>query len=236
MTTVVQAATAAVAFAALGALGTLGCEHKEIPPRTPLEEPREPQPSQKDPNELLTGGKLVFQDDFERSELGPNWKTEHAGWVIDKGWVHSTKPENKGLWLVKTLPKRARVEFDARSERFPDGKFPGDLKCEIFAEEPRHEGGYILINGGWGNSLDVMCRQDEHGEDRLERPAVKVAPGQVYRWAVARDGDTVFWFIDGKLRMRYDDPLPVRGDYFGFNNWASNAFYDNLRIYDLDAK
>ena len=202
----------------------LGCQKRALPPNVA--------PS---PKAFLVGGTQVFSDSFERAELGDDWQTTHAGWKIKEGAVNDTNAKNKGLWLKTLLPERVRVEFTARSEPLPDGKpFPGDLKCEIFATTPEHQAGYVLINGGWSNRLDIIARLDEHGDDRLSKEASVVKPSVTYRWAVVRTDDTVHWFRDGELMLSYADKAPVRGRYFGFNNWASNAFYDDLAIYALD--
>jgi hypothetical protein len=201
-----------------------GCEKRALPPKN--------DPS---PRAHLVGGTLVFSDDFERIELGDSWRTKHPGWTLKDGALNDTNAKNAGVWLTQPLPDRVRVEFTARSEALTDGKpFPGDLKCEIFATQPEHQTGYILINGGWSNRLDVIARLDEHGEDRLTRDSSRVEPSVAYRWAIVRVDDSVQWFRDGKLVLSFPDADPVQGHYFGFNNWASNAFYDDLAVYALD--
>ena len=213
---------------ALVLLAVLGCERKEIPPRHV--------PAPADPSVWLEGGELVFEDDFEREQLGDDWTTEHPGWEIRAGEVRDHSAKNKGLWLKKLLPPKTRVEFDLRSDPRTDGKpFAGDVKVEIFATEPLHQAGYVLINGGWSNQLDVVARLDEHGEDRKEQPATKVVSGQAGRWSVVRTDGTLHWFRDGQLHMSYPDGQPVQGGYLGFNNWLSNVAYDNLKVYDLSS-
>jgi hypothetical protein len=205
-------------------LALSGCEKRPLPPNAA--------PS---PRAHLVGGTLVFSDDFERAELGPNWQTKHPGWALKDGALNDTNAKNVGAWLAQPLPERVRVEFSARSEPLEGGKpFPGDLKCEIFATQPEHQAGYVLINGGWSNRLDVIARLDEHGKDRLTKESVRVEPSVTYRWAVVRVDNTVHWFRDGKVVLSFIDAAPVPGRYFGFNNWASNAFYDDLAIYALD--
>ena len=206
------------------------CERREIPPRGPLPTP---EPSA-DPRTLLEGGERVFADDFDRAEIGEGWVVNHTDWRIEGGQLHSTAVDNAGVWLEHPLPEKVRVEFNAHSDPLPDGKpFPGDIKCEIFATEPVHQAGYVIINGGWTNRLDVLARLDEHGKDRLQQGAAVVEPERVYRWAVARAGDTVHWFRDGELLMSYRDASPVRGTWFGFNNWRTNVYFDDLEIYAL---
>ena len=205
-------------------IGLSACQKRALPPTSP--------PS---PKLHLVGGELVFSDNFERAALGENWETTHKGWSIKEGALNDTNAKNAGIWLTKPLPERVRVEFTARSEPLTDGKaFPGDLKCEIFADEARHEGGYILINGGWSNRLDVIARKDEHGDDRLTKESIRVEPSQTYRWAIVRVDDTIHWFRDGTLVLSFTDPQPLNGRIFGFNNWASNAYYDDLAVYALD--
>jgi len=218
-----------LAFALLMVLVLGGCVRKKIPPREEIATPPVISPEQ-----WLKGGALVFSDDFERPALGGHWTTEHPGWRIEEGRVRDSNARNAGLWLKRMLPEKTRVEFDIQSDPLTNGKaFPGDVKCEIFATRPEHQAGYVLINGGWGNKLDVIARLDEHGADRMEQAAVAVKPGQAVRWSIVRVDGTLHWFRDGKLHMSYEDPEPVAGRYLGFNNWLSNIAYDNLEVYDL---
>lgn len=190
-------------------------------------------------------GRLVFSDDFERSEIGdaylqgaPDRGWEKGTWRIEKGQLRAEKIHNAALWLQQPLPKKVRVEFDARAHTDT-----GDVKCEIFGDGRTHQSGYILIFGGWHNTINAIARQDEHGEDRKEdarcvsrkgeRPAC-VEPGVDYHWTIIRDDDTVRWYLDGALFLTYPDADPVQGRHFAFNNWEAVVTFDNLEIYDLD--
>ena len=208
----------------------LGCERRAIPER------RAAAPTRTDPTALLTGGTLVFSDAFDREQLGEDWTSARADWRIEGGMLHSTLTDNAGVWLNTPLPAgRVRVEFSARSDELPDGQpFPGDVKCEIFASAVEHQSGYVIINGGWQNRLDVIARLDEHGKDRGEQSAAVVEPGRSYRWAIVRDAETLTFFRDQALVMTYRDPEPLTGRYFGFNNWRTNVWFDDLAVYGLD--
>jgi hypothetical protein len=178
-------------------------------------------------NDGISGGLLVFSDDFDRSEIGSNWQARSGKWRIDKGKLVCKGDRNEGIWLNFKLPQRVRVEFDAMAL-----EDEGDIKFEVFATEQRHQTGYILIFGGWQNSVTVIARLNEHGEDRMESP-MRVEKGKTYHIAVVRTDGSLRWFIDGKLVLSYDDETPLRGDYFGFNNWNSLVTFDNLKVFQL---
>lgn len=208
------------------------CQVKDIPPRTAS--PAATALQDGPPAALRSGGRLVLEDRFDGERLADHWQTKHTGWVVKHGAAHSTRARNEGLWLTILLPASTRIEFDAWSEASgPPGSFAGDLKCEVFAEQPTHEAGYVLINGGWNNQLDVIARLDEHGRDRAEKPAAPVEPGTRYRWTIMRYEGEIYWYRDDVLLMTYPDASPLQGRHFGFNNWESHAYFDNLTIFDI---
>lgn len=219
-------ATMMASLTVTAALALGACEKKPIPARTAKPD---------DPQQYLTGGTLQFEETFAADKISDKWTIDAGGdWRVVDGWVHSRRARNKGLWLTGLqLPDKVRVEFDVRSEPRGEQRFEGDTKCEVFATEPAHEKGYILVNGGWNNALDIIARLDEHGKDRKERPSRAVEASKVYRWAIVRVSDTVYWFRDGGLFMYYQDANPVPGRYFAFNNWEAHLYFDNLRIYAL---
>ena len=207
------------AWMLLAAVVMTACEKKAIPPRA----------------DRLSGGKLVFEESFDASTLSKAWTVTKGGdWSIVDGWAHSKSAKNKGLWLTGfKLPEAVRIEFDVRSEPRGKKRFEGDAKCEVFNTEPAHEKGYILVNGGWNNQLDIIARLDEHGKDRKEVKSRPVEKSKVYRWAIVRTAGNILWFRDEKLFMSYDDAAPIKGRYFGFNNWEAHLYFDNLKIYEL---
>ena len=224
-----------ITLCVMGLLTVMACEPTHVIParQQPHIAATKPSPKPIDAKALRQGGTLIFEDDFS-GPLSQHWRTEHEGWTIVDGWVHSRRALNKGLWLHEPkLPANVRIEFDARSEPKAKG-FDGDLKCEAFATEPRHEAGYIFINGGWGNSIDALARLDEHQPDRLQAKAQKVKASQVYHWTLIRVGNSHFWFRDDHLMFELNDPQAVGGSYFGFNNWEAMVYFDNVKIYRLE--
>lgn len=187
----------------------------------------------------------VFSDDFERRELGPDWRATSPMWRISDGKLCGANAKNHPVWLKRRLPANAQVEFDAWSTA-PDG----DLKAEIWGDGRSAAGGisyddatsYIAIFGGWRNTFHVLARLDEHAKDRKQVDLVadttdlrraRVSPNKVYRFKLERrDDKTVRWFVDDIEILSYDDPKPLMGEgheHFGFNDWQVRVCFDNLR-------
>jgi hypothetical protein len=179
-----------------------------------------------------------FADDFERIQLGKDYKKTGGDWRIEAGELHVHGAKNHPLWLLRTLPHDVRVEFDARSES-PEG----DIKVEVFGDGASYAKqdsyaatSYVIIFGGWNNSRNVLARMDEHGSDRVVGTPRKVEPGHTYRFLIERIGGILTVWVNGNLLLEMDDPEPLRGrghDHFGFNNWQSDLWFDNLKVTPL---
>lgn len=179
-----------------------------------------------------------FTDDFDRAELGPLWNNTGANWRIVDGRLSIQGGRNHPLWLKRRLPRDVRIEFDARSDS-PDG----DIKVEVYgdgvssATQASYDAtSYVVIFGGWRNSLDVLARMDEHGRDRVERPSRRVVPGRTYRVKIERRGSRITAWVDGTVLVEMDDPDPLYGrghDHFAFNDWDAQLTFDNLVITPL---
>ena len=188
-------------------------------------------------------GKLVFEDAFDRAEVGDKYKPSepdlgHAAgtWKIENGRLVAEKIHNANLWLQIPLPERVRVEVDARAETDV-----GDIKAEIFGDGQTHQSGYIAIMGGWKNSINCLARRDEHSEERKQDarcgPGGRcIEPNVDYHWTFIRTDNVLKWYVDGSLFLEYDDKHPVMGRHFAFGNWEARGSFDNLKIYDLGSK
>ena len=197
-----------------------GCKKEVVSPRTGAG------------GDGLTGGTLVFEDDFEREELGEHWSASGDSWQIADGQLAVRDARNDALWLDVELPEKVRIEFDG----IPLAD-EGDLKFEVFGDGETHESGYIVIFGGWSNQVSCIARLDEHGSDRLDASQhQRLETGQVYRMTAVRTDNQLHWYVDGDLVLTYDDSDPLTGDrhrHFAFNNWAAPLRFDNVKIYDL---
>ncbi len=158
-----------------------------------------------------------------------------AHWRAVNGELLAPGPKNNPLWLKAKLPENVAVEFDVRSMS-PEG----DIKVEIFGDGSDHASGYVLIHGGWNNSISIIARLDEHGRalPLLRQEAQRIAPngdlvatgvfrrdtrmrveanpfpvqvGRSYHWRIERRGSLLRWSIDNQPFMEFDDPLPLKG-------------------------
>jgi hypothetical protein len=184
------------------------------------------------------GGKLVFEDHFDRSELGDRWLDTGGGYRIVDGELRAKGARNKPLWLKQKLPRNAKVEFVVRS--LSDAI---DIKVELFgdgksrAEKLSYKAtSYVVILGGWNNSRSIIARMDEHGDDRKVRADPKGEKGRKYHFTIVRKGNKLSWYLDAKLFLEMDDSAPLEGEghqHFAINDWESEVFFDDLKIYEL---
>lgn len=180
----------------------------------------------------------AWSDDFERSELGGDWRATGGGYHLVNGAVNAQGAFNHPLWLRKKLPRDAAIELDAWSTS-PDG----DIKVELWGDgrsfDPDRGGytatSYVAVMGGWRNSKSQIARLDEHGRDVAARARPPVEPNRRYHWKFVRQGGRLDWFVDDMTTpfLSLDDPRPLEGaghEYFGFDNWQTDTWFDNLRI------
>jgi hypothetical protein len=184
------------------------------------------------------GGRLVFEDNFNRDEVGESWLDTGGGYRIVNGELRAQGAKNKPLWLKKKLPRNARIDFTARSlsdavdikvEVFGDGKSKA-LKASYTATS------YVVILGGWNNSRSIIARMDEHGDDRQVRQEPKGVKGKKYRFSIVRRGNVLTWYLDGERFLEMSDDASLEGaghEHFAINNWASEVRFDDLKIFAL---
>jgi Farnesoic acid 0-methyl transferase len=178
-----------------------------------------------------------FSDDFERAELGPSWNATGPSYKIADGQLEVSNGYNHPAWLRRRLPTNVLIDVDVTS------KSPaGDIKVELYGDGESFDPdkgsytstGYVLIFGGWHNSLSVICRQEEHGEGRkAERADRHVEPLRRYHFTIARRGGAIDWAIDGQPFLAWTDPAPFVGaghEYFAVNDWEADVTFDNLHI------
>lgn len=178
-----------------------------------------------------------WSDAFERAELGPDWRDTGGGYRIDHGRLAAQGAHNHPVWLRKRLPADVVVEVDAVASTAA-----GDIKLELFGDGASFDPdrgaytstGYVLIFGGWHNSLSVICKGNEHGEGRkASRADRKVVPDRTYHWSILRKDGLLSWKVDGEPFLSWQDPSPLGGTdhaYLAVNDWETRVSFDNFVV------
>ena len=182
-----------------------------------------------------------WTDAFDRDDIGGDYYKSGRGYGVASSALSAKGAHNHPLWLRKRLPRDVRIELDCWSN-----EQRGDLKVEVFGDGRSYDPdggaymatGYEVIFGGWFNSKSIIARLDEHGKDVVTDTVRKVEPKQHYHWKIERIGKTIAWFVDDMARpfLTLEDPNPLEGpghEYFGFNNWETDTWFDNLVITPL---
>jgi hypothetical protein len=180
-------------------------------------------------------GTEIFRDDFERAELGPSWKPTAEGARLDNGVLKLADLRNHPVWLDVALPDDVRIELDAWA-----ASDEGDIKVELCGDGKSVAtsmnyvaSGYVLVFGGWNNTLNVIARKNEHARDRATASEPMPIAGRRYHFAITRSASEIIWEIDGRVVLELEDAAPLRGpghDHFAFSGWEAETHFDNLVI------
>lgn len=170
-------------------------------------------------------------DDSSQVSLAERYRVAGGSWRVVDGALSTLGDRNIPLWLKTPLTDNVRIAFTSKSS-----SSDVDMKVEVFGDGIRHESGYIVIVGGWKNTLSAIARLDEHETQRVTKKT-RFEAGRTYRWVVQRtDGHTVELYLDGEKILAYDDPAPLHGPrhrYFAFSGWESGVTFDDLEITPL---
>lgn len=142
-------------------------------------------------------------------------------WRVINGELFSPGVKNNPLWLKAKLPQNVAVEFDARAMTNE-----GDVKVEIFGDGSDHASGYVLIQGGWNNSLSIIARLDEHGQPF---GAVQAEAGRLQREKGLPDADLVktgAFRENTRTRVEIVPSLPVQPGVS--NHWRIERRNDTI--------
>lgn len=169
--------------------------------------------------------KLAFEDDFDRSELGPDWFVRSGTAEIRSGRLYLRGAGATAL-IRRAFADDVRLEFLAEADpELP----PCDLSAALASSEfwGYH---YLLAFGGNHNRLNQIVGGGARKVD--ERPSRLIDGGKTYRLAAIREGRRLAYEVDGVLLIESEDPDPVGGPGFdraGLVTW-SGMYVDRVRV------
>lgn len=138
--------------------------------------------------------KEVFRDDFERRELGRDWRIVDGEFSIEAGRMtgHGT------ILCTRDFPGNQRLEYEAMA---PGGGPAGDLSAVLSATEDSPMGGVLFAFGSYDNTFSKI---QIRGAERTRCSAL-IVPGKWHRILCERDGAEMRQVIDGVEIQRFTD-------------------------------
>lgn len=170
---------------------------------------------------------LVWHDNFDRDEVGPDWYVCGGKASIEAGRLLL---EGGGATIITERRFKAdvRIEFDAEAH---PGVPPCDLSATIGANKD-HGYGYLFAFGGRSNQANQLLGLGVRQVD-LEPPFV-IEHGRVYRLVAQKEGRRLTYTVDGVKILDAETPDPVGGpgfDRVGMVTWTA-MYADNFRVYE----
>jgi len=117
--------------------------------------------------------RVPYQQDFsDPGVVERDFFSVGGYWRVVGGQLLGPQVKNNPLWLQARLPDDVAVEFDVRSE-VPEG----DIRVELFGDGTDPGSGYVLIHGGWNNTMSVLARRDVNAPSlrSLQQEAARAA-------------------------------------------------------------
>ena len=167
---------------------------------------------------------LAFQDEFNRNELGADWKIVRGNWQIKNGALSG---RGDAVYINRKFPGDQKLEFDAwvNPDQSPcdlDGIL-GDMDMSPYGNK-----GYLFAFGTYGNNFSKI--------NRNKTQIVKIASpvivtGKRHHVVCEKSGSNLLWKIDGKVVATYQEPFQsLNGNYIGFYIDSAGQI-DNVKVY-----
>jgi|LSQX01.3.fsa_nt_gb hypothetical protein len=150
---------------------------------------------------------LVFEDTFDRSELGPDWTILAGSWTLQDGILHSDIGQSE-LLLARPLSGMQRIEFEIRSDDEMLSDFSAGLHAGVGATTLT-DGCYLVQFGGMANTENRVLLGGTPATSRSVPQ--RIEPGRWYTVAAERDGDIVRLMVDGRTVVELVDASPLGG-------------------------
>ncbi|MCI0342268.1 MAG: serine/threonine protein kinase [Planctomycetales bacterium] len=173
--------------------------------------------------------RLVFEDDFERADLGEAWANVIRGDVR----IHDGALCSRVGHVALDLRFADDVALEVTATVQPDARRP--VEASVFLSGTPASGlraGYSFEHGivpyGESGATDLVQRL---GRTVLQVDTKPLVPGVPSRLEARRDSGRVVWTVDGRERGRVRDRDPLEGDRIGIGSNCDHIHYDDLRVW-----
>ncbi|MHC4779743.1 MAG: protein kinase domain-containing protein, partial [Planctomycetota bacterium] len=171
---------------------------------------------------------LAFEDDFEREEVGPDWKTTRGTWQIHDGALCCSKKFESCIIHKADLSGDVRVEYEAWAEEWP----VCSLSCVLNGTEswPVNTGYYL----GFGDNFNVRSYIKTPRGMMTNNPEARIERGKRHKITAQRLDSRITITVDDEVVNSFEDYFPMVGDenkHVGLYSFTSHVHFDNVKVY-----
>lgn len=185
-----------------------------------------------------SGWELVFTDDFEGDELGPDWEVVNGIWEVSDGVLSGAGTLATTIGFPEDGMAFQRLEFEAAAdvseEMFDDPRAISDLSAVLHGmlnsdTEDFLQSGYFF-QFGW--KFNTRTRISKHGTPIIadNSPDTLIVPGKTHQMAMVHENGQLRLYVDGELVIAARDPQPLLG---GGNDRVGLFSYMPVKVFNV---
>jgi WD40 repeat protein/tRNA A-37 threonylcarbamoyl transferase component Bud32 len=158
--------------------------------------------------------KVLFEDDFERQELGRDWKIVNGSWTIENGVARGVLGRETGnssayaatISARKPLPENVEVSYDLRSGAGIsfETKLVGRIDREWLIAAHISRTGMFYNRGEKGFAVMILPAESVFQELARKQDDFTLSPDRTYHIRTVRN--------EGRLRMFVDETLVLEAE------------------------
>lgn len=185
--------------------------------------------------------KVVFEDSFDRRELGRFWEIDRGEWSLRQGRLYCADNTENGdqkviICMGVEMKGPLYVTYEARI--LPEQKRPVDLSLMTnlpMRKKVAPNSGYIFQVGGWDNTVTGISTP-RHYMGLARNRALKIIPGKRHKIEAYIRDQYLLMLVDGQVAAGgiVDPPIdPKKYPHYmwgGFYNFRGPCEFDNLVV------
>lgn len=179
---------------------------------------------------------VIFEDDFERDDLGPDWKVGDGTWQLEDGRLLYAAKEEGGANIACVIGQFSgdlRIAYDCQANP-TGGRKPSDLSAT--SDHPPSLpldplAGYLYrVGSNFNTHSGISSAQDYTLADNKK---AWIIPGKTHHVVIERVDKFFRMTIDGEVVCAGVHPTLYRGpkkSWGGFYVWSGPAWFDNYTL------